>query len=517
MTPRTSPLWTHTAPVAAATPLTEDREVDVAVLGAGITGLTAALRLAEAGRSVTVLEARTIGSGVTGYTTAHATEAVDARYSRLRARFGEDAAHLVARASRAAIEHIDQRARSLAIECDLHRVPGFLYTEDEGQRDFLLDEHQAARRAGVDVTLGAATGLPFPVAGAVRYGDQLRFHPLRYVDGLARAFRDRGGVVFEHTRAAAIEHGDPVTIITDGGRRVWARAVFCATHTPLNRLSLQLSLAHYQSYAAAYPGLAIPDALYWDTADPYHYLRAATIDGVPYLIVGGEDHKTGTEEHTEIAFERLFLYARQRFGTDRPAFRWSAQVVEPADGLPYIGRNPGSQNVYVATGFAGNGMTFGTFGALLVSDLVLGHDNEWRDLFDPRRIKLSSLGRIIREQKDVPVHLIGDRVAPPEARSTDEIEPDQGRLMKVRGERLAVYRDPRGALHVRSAVCTHMKCIVKFNAAERSWDCGCHGSRFGVDGAVLDGPAMSPLPERHLDDVSVPAAAPRHGDGVGRA
>jgi glycine/D-amino acid oxidase-like deaminating enzyme/nitrite reductase/ring-hydroxylating ferredoxin subunit len=505
MYPRTASLWAPLGDVDSFPILTRHLETDVVVVGAGITGLTAALRLAEAGKRVAVLEGRTLCSGVTAGTTAHVTEQVDPRYVEIARRFGKEGSRLVARAAREALDHIAGRVERLGIACDWRRVPGYLYAEEAAQRDTLVEEHRAAREAGLDVTLDADPGLPFAVAGALLFPDQQRFHPRAYVWGLARAAMSRGVRIFEHTRVVEIKDGEPVEITTEQGARVRAGAVLCATHVPLNRLFLQTKLGHYQSYAAAFRACPVPDALFWDTADPYHYLRSASIDGVQYLIVGGEDHKTGGEEHTQIPFERLLAYARARFGTDRPDFHWSAQVIEPIDGLPYIGHNSSSKHVYVATGFSGNGMTYGTIGALLMSDLVLGVESPYAALFDATRVKPSSVGNFLRETKEMPVHFIGDRLDPPDVTSTRHIERDQGRSMKVDGKRLAVYRDRQGALHAVSAVCTHMGCLVKFNEAERSWDCPCHGSRFGVDGQVLDGPAITPLEPIRLQEDEEPA------------
>lgn len=493
MNPRTTTLWGYQPDRGVHPPLARDLEVDIVVIGAGITGLTAALRLAEAGKRVAVLEARTAGSGVTVGSTAHVTEAVDARYTNVESTFGKEASRQVATASRLAMDHIAHRIASASIECDLATVPGYLYTERREDRDFLAAELEAARRSGLRVELCDVPGLPFPTVGAIRFPDQLRIDPRDYTNGILREALARGVRVFENTRAVEVLDNEPVEVRTDGGFWVRASAAFCATHVPLNRILLHTKLGHYQSYVAAFRGRSIDDALYWDTADPYHYLRMATIRGERFLVVGGEDHKTGTEDHTAISFERLLVYARERFGTDRPEHHWSAQVVEPIDGLPYIGRNAASKHVYTATGFSGNGITFGTFAALLVSDLILGIDNPWVDLFHATRVTASALGAFLKENKDIPAHLVGDRFAPPEVTSLDQIERDQGRTMKVDGQHLAVYRDGCGVVHAVSAVCTHMGCLVKFNEAERTWDCPCHGSRFGVDGRVIDGPAVTDL------------------------
>lgn len=493
MNPKTTTLWAHPSDRGVHAPLARDLEVDVVIVGAGITGMTAALRLVEAKKRVVVLEARTIASGVTVGSTAHVTEAIDARYANVEASFGKEAARQVAAASRLAIDHVAHRVASLSIDCDLARVPGYLYAERREDGDALAVEYHAAQRAGLGVELGPTAGLPFATAGSVCFPDQLRIDPRDYLLGLVREALSRGVRIFENTRVVEVLDDQPVEVRTDAGCWVRAQAALCATHVPLNKILLHTKLGHYQSYVVAFKADRIGDALYWDTGAPYHYLRVASIRGERYLVVGGEDHKVGTEAHTAIAFERLLAYCRERFGTDRPAHHWSAQVIEPIDGLPYIGRNAASRHVFTATGFSGTGITFGTFAALLVSDLILGVENPRAALFDATRITASSVGRFVHENKDVPAHLLGDRLKPADVASPSLIERDQGRLLKVDGEHVAAYRDGFGTLHTVSAACPHMGCLVQFNEAERSWDCPCHGSRFGVDGRVIDGPAVRDL------------------------
>jgi Rieske Fe-S protein len=297
-----------------------------------------------------------------------------------------------------------------------------------------------------------------------------------------------------------IEDGDPCIVHLEHGPSIRAKHVLVATHAPLNRVFLQTKIAAYRSYVLAFPNVNVGDGLFWDTADPYHYFSTFTVDGVPYFIVGGEDHKTGTTTLTDEHLEKLLAWTKQRIAVPAPSFQWSAQVEEPVDGLPFIGRNSMSEHVFVATGFSGNGTTFGTIAAMIVTDLVNEHPSAWADLYAATRMKpMSSAGTYLEENIDFPMHLVSDRLHPPEARSPAEIRPGEGKTIRLRGERLAVYRDPQGSLHAVSSVCTHLGCLVKFNNAEKTWDCPCHGSRFGVDGAVLDGPATRPLAKKLLD------------------
>lgn len=494
-------------------------EVDVVVVGAGITGLTAALRLAEMGKRTVVLEARTIGSGTTSGTTAHITEAVDTRYVDIESKFGAEGAKAVAESSRSAIEHIARRVEGLGIACDFQRVPGFLYSESgsDQERDLLSREYEAATRAGLKVSLDASPPLSFAAkaGSSLRFDDQAQFHAGRYLAGIAEAAERIGVRIFEGSRVLAVDETEPCVVHLENGAVVRARAVFFATHVPLNRLFLQTKLESNRSYVVALrnvPQDRIAAALYWDLADPYHYLRTIDLDGTPHVLVGGEDHRTGTEENTEVHFDNLLKFARERFGAGDVSYRYSEQVLEPVDGLPFIGRNSMSEHVYVATGFSGNGMTFGTLAALMVSDLILERPNPWTSLYSATRVKpIAGAKPFLRNSLESAAHLIGDRLAPPEVASLRDIGRDEGKTVRVKGERLAVYRDGGGSLHAVSSVCTHLGCLVKFNHAERTWDCPCHGSRFGVDGAVITGPATEPLSKREVEDESGP---PIEGVGV---
>ena len=514
-------LWSKSATSPTFPPLMASAEVDVVVVGAGITGLTAAMLLAASGQRVIVVEARRVGCGVSHRSTTHLTEAVDTRYHQIASDFGKEGAKLVATSSRAAIEKIASFVQDLSLPCDLVRRPGFLFAEKgpnaESDRAMLQKELEAARQAGIPVELLDEAPLPFATVGALRFPDQAQMHIMRYLGGLAAAAQAKGAQIYEDSRVTTVEDGEPCTVHLEHGPTIRAKKVFVATHAPLNRVFLQTKVAAYRSYVLAFPNAPTIDGLFWDTADPYHYFSAYAVDGVPYLVLGGEDHKTGTAEATDERYDVLHAWTKQRFTVEAPSYRWSAQVEEPVDGLPFIGRNSLSEHVYVATGFSGNGTTFGTIAAMIVTDLVNGRANPWADLYAATRIKpVSSAGTYLHENIDFPMHLVSDWMHPPEAKSPAEIRPGEGKTIRMKGERLAVYRDPSGCLHAVSSVCTHLGCLVKFNGAEKTWDCPCHGSRFGVDGAVLDGPATRPLakkdigPSRH-DSGTVDAATAAGG------
>lgn len=475
----------------------DDLHVDVAVVGGGITGTTAALLLKLAGKKVAVIEARTIGSGVTGGTTAHLTQAIDTRYQAIESKFGREGARLVAESSRVAIEQIAAFCARFEIECQFEKVPGYLYTEHDTQVDELKGELEAAHRAGLPVEM-AAVPLPFTASAGIRFDDQAQFQPMAYVSALAAQTHGDGSHVFEQTRVLSVDEGEPCRVHLDNGSSLSADRVILATHAPLNRVLLQTKVAHYRSYVVSGPVERAPSGLFWDTEDPYHYVRTHRGAGGIQLIIGGEDHKTGQESDTETPFERLTDYAA-RWGLTKPTHRWSAQVIEPVDGLPFIGENANSERVYVATGYSGNGMTFGTIAAQILSDACLGAENPYSTLYEATRIKpLASLKSFIGENTDFPLHLLSDALRPPNARSLEDIRPGEGKIVRVSGQRLAVYRDEQNGLHALSPICTHLGCHVAFNGVERSWDCPCHGSRFDIEGRVLDGPAVLPLPKKNL-------------------
>jgi glycine/D-amino acid oxidase-like deaminating enzyme/nitrite reductase/ring-hydroxylating ferredoxin subunit len=479
---------------------------DVIVVGAGIAGLSTAARLADEGLRVVVLDRDGVGAGETGRTTAHLTCVLDARFARLEQLHGVEGARLVAASHTAAIAEIARRASAGTGDCGFRRVDAFLFEEQAGRRDALIEEAEAARRAGVEVEVLARAPLAFDTAGCLRFPAQAQVHPLLYLQALVRGIEARGGRLYRG-EATRFEDGETVRVETSDGRALTGRAAVIATDSPVNdRVVIHTKQPSYRTYAIAFERCGdVPSGLFWDTADPYHYVRRSHTGASDRLIVGGEDHRTGQEDDADGRYARIEQWARQRFGALGPVtHRWSGQVQEPVDGLGYIGRNPGERNVYVATGFSGNGITHGALAGLILGDLVLERHNPWAKLYDPGRIRWRATPTFVRENANTAVQY-KDLVTPGEVGGVDEIAPGEGAVIRDGLTKTAVYRDDAGVVHACSAICPHLGCVVAWNGGEKTWDCPCHGSRFDVDGAVLHGPAISPLGEASHD---APAARP---------
>lgn len=490
-----------TADIPRYEPLRDNLDTNVCIVGAGIAGLTTAYLLGRSGRRVVVLDDGPIGGGETGRTTAHLVCALDDFYAEIEKMHGSEGARLAAHSHMAAIDRIEAIVREERIDCEFERVDGFWFAEDEQGHD-LGDEVDAALRAGVQGAeqLARIPGLPFETRVALRFPNQAQFHPLKYLAALGRAIERDGGRIFCGSHVDTLENEKERPLVkTSDGAIVSADAAVFATNTPVNdRVKIHTKQAAYRTYVigARVPQGSIPRALYWDNLDPYHYIRLTTIDGdSEMLIVGGEDHKTGQGEDEIERFATLEQWTRERFPmTETVDYRWSGQVMEPVDYMAFIGRNPGGEHVFIATGDSGNGMTHGTIAGILITDLILDRDNEWSKLYDPSRISLRATPTFLKENLNVAAQY-GDLVTPGEISDVDELPVDSGAVMRHGTKKIAVYKDETGTVHMRSAVCPHLYCIVDWNASEKTWDCPCHGSRFDCFGKVINGPAISDLAE----------------------
>ncbi len=506
-------VWMKTAQPAPEPPLAQDAEAEVCVVGAGISGITTAYLLAREGRNVLVLDDGPVGSGETERTTAHLSNALDDRYTTLEKLHGEDGARLAAQSHAAAIEKIGQIAKQGNIPCDFYRLDGYLFTPPGGSLADLDKELKAAHRAGlVEVEKVARAPLAsFDTGPCLRFPQQAQFNPTPYLVALAERIKERGGRIFSGARVTSVEEEDDrVTIHTASGQKVFCRNAVVATNTPINdRFTIHTKQAPYRTYviAARIPQNSVPWNLYWDngqtaedeqggTSGSYHYVRLFREPGDKVhdlLIVGGEDHKTGQAANANERWGNLERWAWERFPMiDSLAYQWSGQVLEPVDGLAFIGRNPGNTNVYIITGDSGHGITHGTLGAMLVTDLICGRPNEWAELYNPARTTLRSSAEFLKENLNVAATYI-DYLARGRFKSEDEIPPGFGAVLATGLKKQAVYRSKDGSLVRLSAVCPHLKCIVHWNPGEQTWDCPCHGSRFTALGEVITGPATAAL------------------------
>ncbi|HEX6912056.1 MAG TPA: FAD-dependent oxidoreductase [Longimicrobium sp.] len=499
---RSVSVWEATVPQRTFPPLADEAEADVCVVGAGIAGMTTAYLLAKAGRRVVVLDKTSVGGGETGQTTAHLSSALDDYFHVLEKVHGAGGARLAFQSHQAAIDRVGEIAAAEGIDCDYLRVDGYWFLGPEHTRELLEEERDAARRAGASAELvEAIPGVPFDSGPALRFPRQGQFHVLKYLSGLADAIQRLGGRIHTGNLVTEVEGGARATARGDGFS-VSAGAVAVCTNPPVHdRFALHTKQAPYRTYVIAgrVPAQSVRPALFWDTLEPYHYIRTQPVAGDPsqaWVIVGGEDVKQAHADDHQERFARLEAWARPRFGIQQAELRWSGMVMEPADYMAFIGRDPaGRENVYVATGDSGHGMTHGTIAGMVIGDLVLGRPNEWATLYDPSRRTLSrdTVMGFVEENLDVARQYLKLSPTFSDADSADEVAPGTGAVIQRGLHKVAVYRDEQGVAHEMSALCTHLQCVIRWNSGERSWDCPCHGSRFSPTGEVLTGPAIHPL------------------------
>jgi glycine/D-amino acid oxidase-like deaminating enzyme/nitrite reductase/ring-hydroxylating ferredoxin subunit len=493
-------VWEATGEIQEPGVLMQDLETDVCIVGAGIAGLTTAYLLTKVGKRVVVIDDGVIAGGETCRTTAHLSNAIDDRYYELEKLVGEEKSRLAAESHTAAIDKIEEIANAENIDCDFARVDGFLFPAPEGKDD-LDEELKAAHRAGLtDVERVERAPLP---AGGVETGASLRFprqgqfHIIKYLAGLVKAIEADGGQLFSQTKAVDWTGDDKPEVEISGGRKIRADSLVLATNYPL-KSGVHFKQAAYRTYVIGLkiPKGAVEKALFWDTEEMYHYVRIQEENDYDVLISGGEDHRVGQANDFEQRYQRLENWTREHFpAAGEVLFRWSGEVQEPGDFLAFIGRwSSGEPNVFMATGDSGMGMTHGTIAGMLISDLILGRENAWTEIYDPSRAFTQSLTETASELSTT-LAQYKDWITKGDVERVEDLRPGEGAVISRGLQKIAAYRDEQGELHQRSAVCTHMQCIVSWNGSEKSWDCPCHGSRFGVDGHVINSPAIAPLAE----------------------
>ena len=483
--------WIDGADRPERPPLARDLECDVAIVGGGIIGLTSALLLQRAGARVAVLEQRRIGDGTSGNTTAKVTSLHGLTYASLASQHDQETARAYGEANEYGLQQVVDLAEELAIDCDLRRKPAYTYTEDPAERGKIEDEVSAAQALGLPATYTEETDLPFGIAAAVRFDEQAEFQPVKYLAGLAEALDREGQTVYEHTRVVGAKG---TGVETEAGQAVVAERVIVATHLPFIDRGLFFARSHPERSYALSVRLdgPVPQGMYLSTESPAHTLRAIPWADGERFLVGGESHPMGKGDSVE-SYRKVEAFARRRFKVASVEHRWSAHDHRPEDGLPYIGAaTPFSDRVLTATGMRKWGLALGTAAAAILRDAVDGRQNPWARAFSTRRLPtVRSAPQMLKHSVEDGMHFFGDRLR----RSQDgaDLAPGEGRVVGDGLGQKAVHRDEHGVVHTLSARCTHLGCIVRWNAAEHSWDCPCHGSRFDASGEVLTGPATRPL------------------------
>jgi glycine/D-amino acid oxidase-like deaminating enzyme/nitrite reductase/ring-hydroxylating ferredoxin subunit len=497
----TRSLWMNVAVAPGAPTLTNNEMADVCVIGSGIAGLSVAYELMGAGLEVVVLDRGAIAGGMSARTSAHLTSMTDDTFTKLNGMRGVEGGKTFYQSHASAISRIEQIQADEGISCNFRRLNGYLFLGPNMTEQELDEECDATREAGMPVK--KQKGVPFrgeEKSATLVYPGQAAFHPLRYLKGIADVLTKRGARLYANSAVVSVEERDgAVTVITESGARVSAGTVVVATNSPVSNLfDLHSKQAPSRTYVMAMtlPRDTIEDALYWDTLDPYHYVRLERGPGnTDYLLVGGADHSSGASDDAGARFDALEAWMRARLpDLGKVTHRWSGQVLDPIDYAAFSGRNPGNDHVFVHTGDSGQGLTHGVLGSLLISRLIVSGKADWEDFYSPARKPISAIKNFVATNIGA-FRNFAEYVAPGELGSVDELKPGQGAIIREGLSKVAAYRDENGALHRRSAVCTHLGCHIHWNSFEKCWDCPCHGSQFDVDGAVLNAPAIHPLAE----------------------
>lgn len=476
---------------------------DVIIVGAGITGITTALLLQKAGLKCLVIEAHTLCFGTTGGTTAHINTLLDVPFSKMEKNFNKESAKLVADSLKEAVGLIKSNVVTYDIDCGYEETTATLFSQDDKQAGELVEISRATNEAGVGNKFVNDISVPIKFISAMEVLGQAKFIPVRYVFRLAEEFEKAGGTIVQQCRVINTDENENVNVETSKGN-CKARFLIYATHIPPGVNLLHFRCVPYRSYAMAvtlkdknYPG-----DLVYDMYDPYHYYRTQEIDGEKYFIVGGDDHKTAHEDNQENCFRSLEAHVRKHFDIDEIVFKWSSQYYESPDGLPYIGQLPGHEKIFVATGYGGNGMPYSHVAALSLKRTICREENPYRELYDPNRLKpVAGFKDFVTHNMDVVKQFASRFFSGDDMKELAELATDEGKIVKFKGEKLAVYKDKNGVVHAMSPICTHVGCEVKWNNAELTWDCPCHGARYSYTGTVVNGPASKNLAKMNVREL----------------
>ncbi|MFZ2490534.1 MAG: FAD-dependent oxidoreductase [Thermoanaerobaculia bacterium] len=495
-------LWEGTAAEVSFPSLTQDLEVDVAIVGGGITGVTAAQLLADSGKRVAVLEAHRIGGGTTGHSTGNLHAVVDDFLHVVQKKWGDDVLRAVCGSRQAAIAHVERTVERYALDCSFARRPHTIFPTDDSQVEIMEREHAAAVAGGLEASLTSTVPMPMAIGRGLRIDRQVQFHPLSYTRLLAQAIRSERCQIFEQTKAEEIDAKEYV-IATAGGR-VRAEKIVLATHSPKGFHLVQTELGPYREYgiAAVLSGDAFPEGIFWTLEQPMnHSIRSFDANGTKYLVVIGEKHKVGQHDNAEDYYANVESYARTHFPVASIAFTWSGQHYHAADQLPFIGQSGTNDDLFIATGFSTNGLLWGPVAAAIITDDILGRANEWAGVFRANRFTpAKSAKNFAKENADVAAQYAKDYLRRADVQALADIPAGEGRIASIDGRKVAVHRSASGEWTALSPVCTHLGCLVHWNTFEKSWDCPCHGSRFAPDGDVLEGPAIAALEKREIED-----------------
>ncbi|MDP9047638.1 MAG: FAD-dependent oxidoreductase, partial [Bacteroidota bacterium] len=468
-------------------------------------GITSALLLQKAGRKCLVVEAHSIGFGTTGGTSAHINTFADTTYSEAESAFGEEGALLFKDAINEGKNIIYENIKTYQIDCDFELKKGYVFAENDDEAKELDELYEGTKKVGVPISYTEDVPTPIAYKKAVVLEGQAQFHPIKYIASLAKEFIKLKGVILEHTKIETLTQSGEIHLAKAGRLVIRARKVIYATHIPPGITWMNFNCAAYRSYVLGVKlkGDNYPDALIYDMQEPYHYYRTHNIDGQNLLIAGGNDHKTG-HDYPEKAFEDLEKYIRKHYQVSSVKYKWSSQYYIPADGFPFIGQMADATGgVFCATGFNGNGMMLGTISGKILCDLVLNSSSKYEKIFSPSRMKpVAGFSEFVKENADVVFHFIADRFSIKDTDSLKRIKPGDGKVVEVDGKKVAAYHDEEGIFHTLNPVCTHAKCIVNWNAEEKSWDCPCHGARYDINGRVLTGPAIVDLQHIEIDSAT---------------